>query len=95
MVTCEVKEARSGDPYESGAFYWVKLKPYNRPGGIFHTGGKVKPLPDETITPTWEPMQRSEDGKWFRAGVIYQFPDDEVEEVGERIMRETKEHADT
>jgi hypothetical protein len=96
MVEYETwKVAKSASPYETGAFYWVKLEPYKTPGGVFQVGSRTETMPDETVTPTWEPMQRSSAGTWFRVGVIYQFPDAEVEEVGERITRENKEHADT
>lgn len=43
---------------------------------------KLKPYDDRK--PDWEPMQRHR-GKWCRCGVIYRFPDDEVEVVGGRI----------
>ncbi len=58
---------------KTGSFYWVKLKPYQ--------DGH-----DETVTPGWEPMLRYSRMSWRRAGVIYRFPDDEIEEIGDELV---------
>lgn len=56
--------------YRENAFYWVKLKPYD----------KFKP----DRIPDWEPMQRFR-GKWLRVGMLHRFTDEETEAVGAEL----------